>query len=94
METKRPVVLNGIAVVATRPDRSSWPRSPKGLSDQLRRIAPAYRAKGIDISHLGHSRDGALWRIAEIRNSNTTQHATPPGVCHTSVGGIRYGEHK
>ena len=41
------------------PDRSSWPRSPKGLSDQLRRIAPAYRAKGIDITHLGHSREGA-----------------------------------
>lgn len=71
------------------PDRSSWPRSPKGLADQLRRIAPAYRAKGIDISHLGHSRDGALWRITTPK-----QHATPPGVSHTPVGGIRYGEHK
>ncbi|MGC8808423.1 MAG: hypothetical protein ACP5QB_12960, partial [Thiomonas sp.] len=71
------------------PDRSSWPRSPKGLSDQLRRIAPAYRAKGIDITHLGHSREGALWRITTQK-----QHATPPGVSHTSVGGIRYGEHK
>ena len=77
------------------PDRNSWPRSPKGLADQLRRIAPAYRAKVIDISHLGHSRDGAFWRIAEIPNATTTnKHATPPGVSHTSVGGIRYGEHK
>lgn len=74
------------------PDRSSWPRSPKGLSDQLRRIAPAYRAKGIDISPLGHSREGALWRIAEIRTSK--QDAMPPGVSHTSVGGIRYGAHR
>ncbi len=49
------------------PDRSTWPKSPKGLADQLRRIAPAYRAKGIEISHLGHSREGALWRIATIR---------------------------
>ncbi|MDR1423360.1 MAG: hypothetical protein LBI92_01955 [Azoarcus sp.] len=72
------------------PDRSTWPRSPKGLADQLRRIAPAYRAKGIDISHLGHGRDGALWRIAQMSSS---QHATPPGAS-SFVGGIRYGEHR
>lgn len=48
-------------------DRTSWPRSPKGLSDQLRRIAPAYRAKGIEIAAAGHSREGALWRIAPIK---------------------------
>ena len=69
-------------------DRSSWPRSPKGLADQLRRIAPAYRAKGIEINHLGHSRDGALWRIAA--SSSINHNATPPGV----EGGIRYGEHR
>jgi len=57
------------------------------LADQLRRIAPAYRAKGIEISHLGHSREGALWRIAQIRPHST---ATPPGV----EGGIRYGAHR
>lgn len=68
------------------PDRSTWPKSPKGLADQLRRIAPAYRAKGIEISHLGHSREGALWRISPIRSST----ATPPGV----EGGIRYGAHR
>lgn len=70
------------------PDRSSWPRSPKGLSDQLRRIAPAYRAKGIDITHLGHSREGARWRIAQTRSQ--TNPATPPGI----EGGIRYGAHR
>ena len=69
------------------PDRSTWPKSPKGLADQLRRIAPAYRAKGIEISHLGHSREGALWRIAPIRSHSN---ATPPGV----EGGIRYGAHR
>ncbi|MBK8893726.1 MAG: hypothetical protein IPN64_06620 [Propionivibrio sp.] len=68
------------------PDRGTWPKSPKGLADQLRRIAPAYRAKGIEISHLGHSREGALWRISPIRFST----ATPPGV----EGGIRYGAHR
>ena len=70
------------------PDRSSWPRSPKGLSDQLRRIAPAYRAKGIDITHLGHSREGARWRIAQTRAQ--TNPATPPGI----EGGTRYGAHR
>lgn len=70
------------------PDRSSWPRSPKGLSDQLRRIAPAYRAKGIDITHLGHSREGARWRIARTRSQ--TNPATPPGI----EGGTRYGAHR
>lgn len=30
-------------------DRSNWPRSDKGLGDQLRRLAPALRAKGLDI---------------------------------------------
>ncbi len=71
------------------PDRGSWPRSPKGLSDQLRRIAPAYRAKGIEISYLGHSREGAQWRIAPVRKQSQST-ATPPGV----EGGIRYGEHR
>jgi hypothetical protein len=51
------------------PDRSSWPRSPKGLADQLRRIAPAYRAKGIDICHLGHRREGSLWRITDLNDA-------------------------
>lgn len=76
-------LLNGYGIA----DRSTWPRSPKGLTDQLRRIAPAYRAKGIEISHLGHSRDGALWRIAPIRPHST---ATPPGV----EGGMHSGDHR
>jgi hypothetical protein len=67
-------------------DRSSWPRSPKGLSDQLRRIAPAYRAKGIEITPAGHSREGALWRIAP----NEIFNAKPSGA----EGGIRYGDHR
>ncbi|MBT2748287.1 MULTISPECIES: hypothetical protein [unclassified Lysobacter] len=45
-------------------DRSAWPRSPKGLADQLRRVAPAYRTKGIEIENRGHTRDGAVWRVS------------------------------
>ena len=70
-------------------DRGNWPRSPKGLADQLRRIAPAYRAKGIDISHLGHSREGALWRIAPIRPFDL-----PTATLPDTLVGARYGEHR
>jgi hypothetical protein len=75
------------------PDRSTWPKSPKGLSDQLRRIAPAYRAKGIEISHLGHRREGAIWRIARTPDHPDSP-ATPPGGSHSTVGGLRYGVHR
>lgn len=61
-----------------RLDRSAWPRSPKGLADQLRRIAPAYRTKGIEITHIGHSREGALWRI--VAAPTTHSFATPSGI--------------
>ena len=71
------------------PDRTNWPKSPKGLADQLRRIAPAYRAKGIEIIHLGHSREGALWRIS-VPHRQFDSTATLPGV----EGGIRYGAHR
>ncbi len=72
-------------------DRSTWPRSPKGLADQLRRIAPAYRAKGIEITHLGHGREGALWRIVAGRPlAESIPNATPRGA----ERGIRYGEHR
>lgn len=70
-------------------DRGNWPRSPKGLADQLRRVAPAYRAKGIEISHLGHSREGALWRIAPIRNL----HLSTTTTSNAQIGN-KYGEHR
>ncbi len=72
-------------------ERAGWPRSPKGLTDQLRRIAPAYRAKGVEITHLGHSREGAMWRIAQTPASNTN--AAPPDIPR-QAGGIRYGAHR
>jgi hypothetical protein len=70
-------------------DRNTWPRSPKGLADQLRRIAPAYRAKGFDIAHLGHSREGAIWRIARLRPCDES-----PTPTTANRFGLRYGEHR
>jgi hypothetical protein len=86
-------LLNGQTLLDRSTDRSTWPKSPKGLADQLRRIAPAYRAKGVEISHLGHSREGAIWRIATTPEFRTFD-ATPPSVSPVSVGGTRYGAHR
>lgn len=78
------------------PDRSSWPRSPKGLADQLRRIAPAYRAKGIDICHLGHRREGSLWRITDLNdiapNSDSNKTTTPYRPASSTQGRFSDGE--
>ena len=33
----------------TAADHSNWPQSPKGLGDQLRRLAPALRGQGLEV---------------------------------------------
>ena len=44
-------------------DRSNWPKSPRGLSGQLRRLAPGLRHRGVTIEHLGHGRAGSIVRL-------------------------------
>jgi hypothetical protein len=44
-------------------DRSNWPKSPRGLSGQLKRIAPGLRQRGITIENLARTRNGAQLRI-------------------------------
>ena len=46
-------------------DRSNWPKSPRHLSGQLKRIAPGLRKMGIHIEWLGHSRKGSGVRITK-----------------------------
>jgi hypothetical protein len=41
-----------------RQDGEGWPKSPKGLSDTLRRMSPALSELGISIEFLGHQRQG------------------------------------
>ncbi|MCC6972213.1 MAG: hypothetical protein IT434_18525, partial [Phycisphaerales bacterium] len=45
-------------------DRSNWPKSPRGLSGQLKRLAPGLRQRGIIIEKMQKAREGALVRIS------------------------------
>lgn len=38
-----------------------WPKSPRGLGETLRRMAPALRELGVEVSFTGHRRDG--WHV-------------------------------
>lgn len=44
-------------------DRSNWPRSPRHLSSQLKRIAPGLRRLGIRIERGEHARNGTIVEI-------------------------------
>lgn len=61
----------------------SWPRSPKGLGDALRRAAPALRQLGIDCKCLGKGSGGVVrWEVRKkvpVFKSQMSQVPKSPG---------------
>lgn len=45
-------------------DRSHWPKSPRALSGQLKRLAPGLRLRGVVVEHLGHKRAGSSVKLS------------------------------
>jgi hypothetical protein len=59
--------LNGLHTTLLE-HKENWPRSPRGLADILRRVAPSMRLLGVHLSVNDKHRDGvhcSLWRIPE-----------------------------
>lgn len=46
-----------------RQEGEGWPKTPRGLGDVLRRMAPALLSVGIRVDFLGHKRDGSHIRL-------------------------------
>lgn len=55
-----------------------WPKTPRGLSDALKRVAPAMRTVGIDVEFLGRKPGGKRERIVRIRVEDDPGRSSPP----------------
>jgi hypothetical protein len=45
---------------------SDWPKTPKGLSNDLRMLGPVLRREGYEVKHLGHKKTGSLVEFRRV----------------------------
>ncbi len=70
-----------------------WPKSPKGLGEVLRRMAPALRVAGVTVEFLGHKRDGSHVSLAfidlnkESENKGHNRHTVTDQVKTEQIAG-------
>ena len=70
-----------------------WPKSPKGLGEVLRRMAPALRVAGVTVEFLGHKRDGSHVSLAfidlnkESENKGHNRHTVTDQVKTAQIAG-------
>lgn len=70
----------------------SWPKSPKGLGDALRRAAPALRQLGIDCKCLGKGSGGVVrWEVRKKVPVTKSQMSQVPNPATENLGHGTYG---
>jgi len=55
-----------------------WPKTPKGVTDRLRRLAPSLRAIGVSARAGARSGRGRLWSVDPVPNES--EHASEPSA--------------
>ena len=77
-----------------RREPDGWPRTPRGLTNKLTRMAPVLRSAGVDIQFLEKNRAGRRVRIRLSDGSRQSTLAIGDGTCDGSDGTIENSHRK